>query len=63
MITLLIWLLVLLLVLGVIIWVIQLLPLPPPFGNIAIAIVALIFILILVSALLGDLPLRPIRLQ
>jgi hypothetical protein len=63
MITLLIWLLVLLLVLGVIVWVIQMLPLPPPFGNIAIAIVALIFILILVSALLGDLPLRPIRLQ
>jgi hypothetical protein len=63
MITLLIWLLVLLLVLGVVVWVIQLLPLPPPFGNIAIAIVALIFILILVSALLGDLPLRPIRLQ
>lgn len=63
MITLLIWLLVLLLVLGVVVWVIQLLPLPPPFGNIAIAIVALIFILVLVSALLGDLPLRPIRLQ
>ena len=63
MITLLIWLLVLLLVLGVVVWVIQLLPLPPPFGNIAIAVIALIFILILVSALLGDLPLRPIRLQ
>jgi hypothetical protein len=63
MISLLVWTLVLLLVLGVIIWVIQLLPLPPPFGNIAIAIVALIFILILVSALLGDLPLRPFRLQ
>jgi hypothetical protein len=39
------------------------LPLPAPFGTIAIAIVALIFILILVGALLGEVPLRPIRLQ
>ena len=63
MITLLIWLLVFLLILGVVVWVIQLLPLPAPFGNIAIAIIGLIFILILVSALLGDLPLRPISLR
>lgn len=63
MITLLIWLLVLVLVFGVIVWVIQMLPLPPPFGNIALAIIALIFILILVSMILGDIPLRPVRLQ
>jgi hypothetical protein len=50
-------------VLGVIIWVIQQLPLPAPFGTIAIAIIALIFILILVSMLLGEIPLRPLRLQ
>lgn len=63
MITLLIWILVFLLILGVVVWVIQLLPLPAPFGNIAIAIVGLIFILVLVSALLGDLPLRPVGLR
>jgi len=60
MITLLVWLLVFILVFGVIIWVIQMIPLPAPFGNIAIAIIALIFVLLLVSMLLGDLPLRPI---
>ena len=63
MISLLIWLLVLCLVMGVIIWVVQQLPLPAPFGTIAIAIVALIFILILVGMLLGDVPLRPILLR
>jgi hypothetical protein len=63
MIALLVWLLVLCLVMGVIIWVVQQLPLPQPFGTIAIAIVALIFILILVSMLLGEIPLRPLRLQ
>jgi len=62
-ITLLVWLLVLCLVLGVIIWGLQVLLLPAPFGTIAIAIEALIFILILVGALLGEVPLRPIRLQ
>jgi hypothetical protein len=57
MISLLIWLLVLCLVLGLIIWIIQMIPLPQPFGTIAIAIVAVIFILILVSFLLGEVPL------
>jgi hypothetical protein len=63
MITLLIWILVLLLILGVIVWVVQLIPLPPPFGNIAIAIVALIFILVLLSMLLGEIPLRPLSIR
>jgi len=58
---LLIWALVLVLVFGVVFYVIQLLPLPAPWGNIAIAIVALIFVLILISALLGELPIgRPL---
>jgi hypothetical protein len=57
MISLLVWLLVLCLILGLIIWVIQMIPLPQPFGTIAIAIVAVIFILILVSFLLGEVPL------
>jgi hypothetical protein len=51
------------LVFGVILYVIRLLPLPPPFGNIALAVVALIFILIIISMLLGGVPLAPIRLQ
>ena len=63
MIALLIWLLVLILVMGFIVWVIQQLPLPAPFGTIAIGIVGLVFILVLVSMLLGEIPLRPLRLQ
>ena len=63
MITLLIWLLILILVFGVIFWVIQQIPLPPPFGSIALAVVALIFILIIVSALLGEIPLRSVNLR
>jgi len=62
MITLLIWLLVLVLVFGVVIYVVQLLPLPHPFGQIALAVVALIFVLIIVSMLLGGIPLQPVRL-
>jgi len=57
----LIWLLVLCLVFGVVVWIIQQLPLPPPFGNIAIAVLALIFVLILIGAFLGEMPFpRPI---
>lgn len=63
MISLLIWVLVLVLVMGLIVWIIQQLPLPAPFGPIAIAIIGLVFILILVSMLLGEIPLRPLRLQ
>jgi len=62
-ITLLIWVLVLCLVFGVVFYVIQLLPLPAPFHHIAYAIIALIFVLILISMLMGGLPLAPIRLQ
>jgi len=63
MIALLVWVLVLLLVLGFIIWVVQQIPLPPPFGTIAIGLVGLIFILILVSMLLGEIPLHPVLLR
>jgi hypothetical protein len=63
MISLLIWLLILILVMGVIVWVIQQIPLPPPFGAIALAIIALVFILIIVSALLGEIPLRPLGIR
>lgn len=63
MITLLVWLLVLCLVMGVCVWVVQQLPIPQPFAGIALAIIGLIFILILVSMLLGEIPLRPVRLN
>ena len=63
MISLLIWLLILILVMGVIVWVIQQLPLPAPFGPIAIAIIGLVFILIVVSTLLGEIPLRPLSIR
>jgi hypothetical protein len=51
------------LVFGVIIWCIQLMPLPAPFAQIAMAVLALIFILILVSMILGEIPLRPLQLR
>lgn len=63
MITLLIWLLFLCLVMGIAVWIIRLIPLPEPFGTIAIAVLGLIFLLIIVSVLLGDFPLRPLRLN
>jgi len=62
-ITLLIWLLFLCLVMGIAVWIIRLIPLPEPFGTIAIAVLGLIFLLIIVSVLLGDFPLRPLRLN
>ena len=49
MISILIWLLVALIVFGIIIYIIRLLPLPQPWLNIAIAIVALIFLLVLLA--------------
>lgn len=63
MITLLVWLLVLILVMGFLVWVIQQLPLPPPFGTIAIGIVGLIFVLVVISMLVGEIPLRPLGLR
>lgn len=63
MLTLLIWILVLCLFFGVILYVVQLLPLPAPFHHIAYAIIALIFVLLIISMLLGGIPLAPIRLQ
>ena len=52
MIQLLVIILVLCLVFGLVVWIIGQLPLPPPFGNIAIAIVGLIFVLILLGMVL-----------
>ena len=48
--------LILCLVLGLIIWVIRILPIPEPFGSVAQAIVALIFVIWLLGFLLGGLP-------
>jgi hypothetical protein len=56
-------LLILILVMGVIVWVVQQIPLPAPFGSIALAIIGLVFILIIVSVLLGEIPLRPIGIR
>ncbi len=53
MIELLIWVLVLAIVFGVVVYIVQLLPLPAPFGTIAMAVVGLIFLLVLIRLLLG----------
>lgn len=53
MISALIYILVLCLVFGIILYVVRMLPLPEPFGVIAQAIVALILLLIILDMLLG----------
>jgi hypothetical protein len=53
MISLLVWLLILALVLGVVWWVITLLPLPPPVVRIAQVIIAVIFVIVLIDLVLG----------
>jgi len=52
MIEMLITLLVVLLILGLIYWVITLIPLPPPFVLLAQVVMAIIFVLVLISFLL-----------
>jgi hypothetical protein len=49
MISVLIWILVCLIIFAIVIYIIKLLPIPQPWLNIAIAIVALIFLLILLA--------------
>jgi hypothetical protein len=63
MLSLLIWLLVLVLIFGIVVWIVQLMPIPAPFGQVALAIVGLIFVLIIVSALLGDFPIRSLGMR
>lgn len=49
MVSVLIWLLVAILVFGIVVYIIRLLPIPQPWLNVAIAIVALIFLLLLLA--------------
>lgn len=62
MIELLITLLILVLVFGVLYYAISLVPLPPPFSQIAMLILAIIFVLVLLYYLLPLLHLRPAAL-
>ncbi len=62
MVSFLIWLLILVLVFGTLFWVIGLVGLPDPWRKVALALLALIFILILIGALLGHVPLPALRL-
>ena len=61
MVSLLVTILILVVIFGLLVYAVQLLPLPPPFKNVAIIIVILILILILLSYLgmLGA-PFRPL---
>ena len=52
MISLLVSVLILILVFGALYYVLQLIPLPAPFGQIALIILGLIFVLVLISMLL-----------
>jgi hypothetical protein len=51
----LIWLLVLCLVFGGVSWIVQEFPLPAPFGNITLVALAVVFFIIVLSLVLGDL--------
>ena len=49
----LIWIVILCIVFGLIYYIVSLLPLPPPFKNIAVIAVLVIFLLVLLFSLLG----------
>ena len=53
----LVYLVILCIVFGLIYYIVSLLPLPAPFKNVALVVIAVIFLLIILSALLGGLPL------
>jgi hypothetical protein len=51
----LIWLLVLCLVFGGVIWLVQKFPLPAPFGNIILVALTVVFVIVALSFVLADL--------
>jgi len=53
MISVLIYIIILLLVFSVFWWILQTIPLPPPFGMIAHVVIALILLLVLLDVVLG----------
>lgn len=56
MIELLIWIVVLCIIFGLIYYIVTLIPLPPPFKNIAMIAILVIFLLVLLFALMGQVP-------
>jgi hypothetical protein len=54
-------LLIYLLILGVVYWVITIIPLPPPFKTIALVIFAILVIVMLIGLLTGGLGLPALR--
>ena len=62
MISFLIWIVILLLIFGVLFYVIDMLPfIEPPFKNVAKALLALVFVIILLGALMGAVPMPAFR--
>jgi len=59
MISLLIYVLVVVVIFGLVIYCVQILPIQPPFKNVAIVIVVLIAILVLLG-IIGVIPMRPV---
>jgi hypothetical protein len=56
MISLLVSLLIICLVAGLVLWIISLIPLPPPWGRVAQAIVALIILIVLINWMIPMVP-------
>lgn len=56
MIDLLVWIVILCLVFGLIYYIVTLIPLPDPFKTVAVIAVLVIFLIVLLSALLGGVP-------
>jgi hypothetical protein len=61
MIELLVFLLILCLVFGIVYWIVGLIPGPQPIKNIGLAIVGIIFVIYLLSALFGAAPIPRFR--
>jgi hypothetical protein len=57
----LIWIVILCIVFGLVYYIVTLLPLPPPFKNIAMIVILVVFLLIVLFSLLGTVPMPKFR--
>jgi hypothetical protein len=57
----LIWVVILCIIFGLIYYIVSLMPLPPPFKNIAMIVILVVFLLILLFSLLGTVPMPKFR--
>lgn len=61
MIDVLIWIVILCIIFGLVYYIVTLMPLPAPFKNIAMIAILVIFLLVLLFALMGQVPMPRLR--